>query len=123
MFCTYQYLHGAAGQDSLRRYLCEEFGFTYEANFETIKGIDKDEIEELKKKIVEIRRGGGRQKDREETLSYNDALHVLRVYEKRRELGEASKPNPFGYRTWWLTQETMCAMQHQKRFASTALST
>jgi hypothetical protein len=52
-------------------------------------------------KIIQVR--GGRGKEREEVLAYNDALHVLRVYAKRRE----AKPNPYGYRTWWLTQETL----------------
>jgi hypothetical protein len=44
--------------------------------------------------------------DKQEVLAENDAFHVLRVYAKRAELGEGSKPNPYGYRTWWLTQET-----------------
>jgi hypothetical protein len=105
MFCTYQSLHGEVGKESLRRYLCEEFGFTYESTAQMLEGIDKDELETLKDKIVEIR-GGGRRREQEETLSYNDALQVLRIYAKRRELGEVTKANPFGYRTWWLTQES-----------------
>ena len=104
MFCTYQALHTEAGNDSLRRYLCEEFGFTYEFSSEMLVGVDKEELEILKNKLFEIR-SGGRRKDQEETLSYNDALQVLRVYAKRRALGETTKANPFGYRTWWLTQE------------------
>jgi hypothetical protein len=31
---------------------------------------------------------------------------VLSVYGKRATLGEAHKPNPLGYRTWWLTKES-----------------
>lgn len=104
MFCTYQALHGDAGKESLGRDLCEEFGFTYESSAEMARGVDQDELETLKNKIVEIR-GEGRRKDQEETLSYNDALQVLRIYAKRCELGEQTRANPFGDRTWWLTQE------------------
>jgi hypothetical protein len=103
-FCTYQNLHSGAGKESMRRYLCEEFGLVYETLETMLKNIDGEELEALKEKIIDVRDKGRRQ--REETLCYNDALQVLRVYEKRRELGEGSKPNPFGYRTWWLTQET-----------------
>jgi hypothetical protein len=105
LFCTYQYLHMAAGQDSFRRYLCEEFGLEYEPKAETLRGIDRDELEEVQKKIFDVR--GGRQREREMELAYNDALHVLRVYAKRRELREGTVTNQYGHRTWWLTQEML----------------
>jgi hypothetical protein len=106
LFCTYQHLHSGAGQESLRRYLCTEFGLTYESTCEMLKGTDAEELKALTDRIIEVR-GQGRQRDREEMLSYNDALQVLRVYAKRRELNEEAKANPFGYRTWWLTQESL----------------
>ncbi|TCP31939.1 hypothetical protein EV659_11015 [Rhodothalassium salexigens DSM 2132] len=106
-FCTYEDLHSEAGKDSLRRYLCEEFGFSYESASDMSQGVDADDLEKLKDKIISVRKGPARDKEKEEILSFNDALHVLRVYAKRRELGEAKKPNPYGYRTWWLTHETL----------------
>jgi hypothetical protein len=105
-FCTYSDLHTPAGNESLRRYLLEEFGLGYESDNETRRGVDPDELQELKAKILEIR-SQRRHKDRAELLAENDALHVLRVYAKRTEIGEHQKPNPFGYRTWWLTQESI----------------
>ncbi len=42
----------------------------------------------------------------EPVLVFNDARQILGVYGKRRELREDYKPNPYGYRTWWLTHET-----------------
>ena len=105
LFCTYTNLHSVAGQESLRRYLCDEFGMAYERTDETSRGIDLEELNSLTEKIKQIR--GGRAKEREEVLAYDDALHVLRVYVKRRELNEGAQANPYGYRTWWLTQETL----------------
>ena len=105
LFCTYADLHTKAGQDSLRRYLCEEFGLDFEPTSETLISIDEHEVEGVKARLLQIR--GGRGREREEMLAYNDALHVMRVYSKRKELGEGVKSNQFGYRTWWLTQEML----------------
>jgi hypothetical protein len=105
-FCTYRDLHSPLGQESLKRYLQEEFGFDFESEDETYRGIDQEELATLTAKILEFR-PLRRHKEAAEILAENDALHVLRVYAKRRELGEQSKPNPFGYRTWWLTQEVV----------------
>jgi hypothetical protein len=105
LFCTYQHLHSAAGQESLRRYLCDEFGLDYEPKAETLRGIDTDELEQVQTKILDVR--GGRQRERERELAYNDALHVLRVYAKRQELREGAATNQYGFRTWWLTQEML----------------
>ena len=101
---TYPDLHNQAGRDSLKRSLCEEFGFVFEHEEETLAGLDKDEISLLAKRIAAQRQWV--RKEKQKLLAYNDALQVHRVYMKRRELGEDSKPNPYGYRTWWLTQET-----------------
>lgn len=107
LFCTYSDLHSEAGKDSLRRYLCEEFGFSFESSDEMLNGVKEGELEELKSRIVEARKETYRDKEKEELLAYNDALQVLRIYAKRKELGETRKPNPYGYRTWWLTHETV----------------
>jgi hypothetical protein len=39
-----------------------------------------------------------------ELLAYNDALHILRVFQKRVEEKELSPANRWGFQTWWLTQ-------------------
>lgn len=104
-FCTYRDLYSDLGKDSLRRYLCEEFGFSYENSQEMSYKVDGEELDFLKEKLLEVRKKDRRGESIEEILAYNDALQVLRVYSKRHELKEASKPNPYGYRTWWLTHE------------------
>lgn len=101
-FCSYDRLHRESGRESLRNYMMERFGCIYEERDQTTKDIDPTQLEKLAADLVKLRG------DREgrEMLARNDVLLVLRVYQKRRELGEANKSNPFGYRTWWLTQET-----------------
>jgi hypothetical protein len=101
-FCTYDKLHRPSGRESLRNYITSKFGCRYEPREETERGIDKDLSNRLTADLVKLRA----YRDGREMLARNDVLQVLRVYEKRRELGENTKSNPFGYRTWWMTQET-----------------
>ncbi|MGY4457760.1 hypothetical protein [Bradyrhizobium sp. LB13.1] len=104
-FCTYEDLFNPDGAESLMRYLCEEFGLEYEDRSQTEKGVDPDELEELKLKLMAIR-SQSRVRPREDVLSYSDALQVLRVFQRRKEVHEINRSNPFGHRVWWLTQET-----------------
>jgi hypothetical protein len=67
------------------------------------KAIDERDLDVLTAAILDERKHFG--KEKEEILAYNDALHTLRVYTKRAELGETLVTNPFGYRTWWLTHD------------------
>lgn len=101
-FVDFGNLHREEGRHSLRAYLCEAFSFEFETRTEMLKHIDPNEVEQLKNRLIQARpKGGGY-----EVRAYNDALHVYRVYERRRQLREHSKPNPYGYKTWWLTRET-----------------
>ena len=64
--------------------------------------MDDEELDALAGELLKVRP----KKEKGAILAANDALHIKRVYAKRRELGEASRGNPYGYRTWWLTQAT-----------------
>ncbi len=105
-FCGYADLHVTRGKEALRDYLCEKFGLVFESEEEMMKGVDQAELTSLTEQVIRSRRRFGKAKDKEEILARNDALHVLRTYARRRELGERNRSNPYGYRTWWLTQET-----------------
>ena len=48
---------------------------------------------------------GGFAKDADELLAEHDAMQVLRVYTRRARDREESPGNPFGFKTWWLTQD------------------
>jgi hypothetical protein len=92
----------SASMESLRDTLCNMFGFEYEPRDVTEAGIDATKLHELTAKIQELRR----QKPKGEILAQNDALHILRVGKVRRD-EEGAVGNPYGYKTWWLTQDTI----------------
>lgn len=101
-FCSYDDVRRKKSRDGLRMYLCDKFGLTFESREQSLKSIDREELSRLTFAIADERQG---RKLKNLVLAYNDAVHVLRVYSKRREIGENTVPNPFGYRTWWLTHE------------------
>lgn len=103
-FCEYAQLRDERTLDSLRMYLSERFRMEFEPTEITKKGLDSAQLDKLRDKILE-RRGSSMHKRGAQILATNDALHVLRVFSKRKELSEDAVPNPFGYRTWWLTHE------------------
>ena len=97
--CTYRDLKTSAGKDQIRRYLMEKFGLTYKARDDLATVTSQDEVQALADRIEDVRA------NRPRVLAENDALTVLAVYGIRRSQGEEKVNNPFGYRTWWLTQE------------------
>lgn len=101
-FLTYSNLYNANGRESLKRYLSEAFGFEYEEETVSRNTMDLVELDELRAEVKRVRPWKTEQAD---VLAENDAFQVLRVYAKRSELKEGVKPNRYGYRTWWLTQE------------------
>lgn len=98
-FLSYKDLHTARGKDQLRKYLITEFGFHFETEDEMSAGVDADELADLASRILTERsaKSGG------DILSQNSALQVLRVYKKREEMREENHSNPYGFRTWWVT--------------------
>ena len=101
-FLTYSNTRNEEGVEELRDYLCSAFKLDFETSDEMLHDIDIAELNELTAKIVGARPRG----ENEEVLARNDALQVLRVYKRREILRERSANNPFGFRTWWLTQES-----------------
>lgn len=95
-----------AGRDELREYLVNEFGFKFETQEEMLDGIFDEELAELTQKIQQNRNRSNRDKASEEILCRNTALTILRVYQVRNSQGERSGGNPYGFKTWWLTQQT-----------------
>jgi hypothetical protein len=103
-FADYGAIRAQKGWDDLSAFLCAKFDLVFEDEGEMMRGVDKDELAELTDQIhVEKNREDQVKKDK--VLAYNDALHVLRVYGRRQENGETNPKSPFGYKTWWLTQD------------------
>jgi len=105
-FATYDNVRAKKAKAELASYLIRKFGMSYESNDETMEGIDRNELEQLAKKIFEAKKQRGYAKVEGELLAYNDALHILRVFRKRIEMKEHSPANKWGYQTWWLTQDS-----------------
>lgn len=96
--CSYRDLHiSTKSREQVKDYLIEEFGLEFVAYNEIEKLTDHDEVLELVDRVKEFKS--------EEFLAKNDALHILAVYGKRDLLRERHHPNPYGYKTWWLTHE------------------
>jgi len=60
LFCTYDRLHLKAGRESLMRYLCEEFGFEYETQRETLANLDNEGENNQGTPMEEGKRGDSR---------------------------------------------------------------
>lgn len=102
-FVDYEHLHKDRGKQQLRAYLQEEYGFEFESTEDLDKMVDQEELSELSNKI-----GTGKKFN---VLAVNDARQILAVYGKRAALREGNKPNPYGFKTWWLTDEAR-VMKH-----------
>ena len=97
--CTYRDLNRAEGRGQIRRYLSEKFGLVYMEKEELAKVTQDQEVADLADRIEEVR------SKRHRVLAENDARMVLAVYGTRKQQREEQRNNPFGYRTWWLTEE------------------
>lgn len=105
-FLTVSEIMRETGRDELREYLINEFGFDFEDEAAMISGVDTEKLDKLAATIQEARKKIGRDSSSEEILCRNAALTILRVFQRRRVGGERSGGNPYGYKTWWLTQQT-----------------
>ena len=97
--CNYNDLNqDSTSRDQVKNYLIEKFDFEY-MNEDDMKNIvNNEEAKQLADQIKPIKS--------DDILAHNDARHILAIYGKRSALREDHKPNPYGYRSWWLTHET-----------------
>ena len=99
--CSYQQLNSANGREQIRMYLIERFRMRYVSTEDLEELVSADRVQDLANNLEKLRPGSRRE------LVENDAKMVLAVYGHRRSTGEEHRANPYGYRTWWLTQETI----------------
>lgn len=103
-FVTPSKLSGSLSVNSmkeLRETLCTRFGMEFEPKEQNGDLVDKKEVAKLSKKIHEMR---GHLK--REELAENDAEMILRVEAIRRKR-ERTSGNPYGYKTWYLTHDSV----------------
>ncbi len=105
-FITASEISRDSARDELREYLVNEFGFEFEDEKTLLDGVDPEELDALTEQILKSRNNPGREEASEEILCRNAAVMVLRIYQQRRSKGERNGGNPYGFKTWWLTQQT-----------------
>lgn len=97
-FCDYLHIENEKGREQIRKYLLLEFGMKYEDSEELRSFVTNSQVEDLAVKLTDYKK--------QQKLAQNDALLTLGVYGRRRTRGELSTVSEYGYRTWWLTQES-----------------
>ena len=98
--CEYGRLQGKLGREQIKKYLLGRFGMRYVSIEDLEELLSEDSVQQLADTLDELRPNKRRE------LAENDAKMVFAVYGKRRSLREHYTNNPYGFRTWWLTQET-----------------
>ena len=99
--CDYGRLRTNMGREQIRKYLSERFGMKCVLTADLEEVVSGEEVQMLTEVLKELRPNTRRE------LIENDAKMALAVYGKRESLKEQNKTNPYGYRTWWLTQESI----------------
>lgn len=97
-FCDYPDLHKPAAFDAIRRYLQATFSMAYQSSEDLATLVDSEALESLAQRLTDFKATA--------QLAHNDALLALAVYGQRRRAREGAKTSEFGYRTWWLTDES-----------------
>ncbi|MFM0097512.1 hypothetical protein PQQ87_17995 [Paraburkholderia nemoris] len=100
-FADHSKIRTAEGREQLKSYLINQFNLEFLDNQELTAGVKVEDVDKLAKSFIE-----SGFKDRED-LAKNDAIMVHSVYAFRRRHSEMAKHGEFGYRTWWLTHETL----------------
>lgn len=104
-FLSYPKMTGPTSAQSMKTLqdtLMLRYGFEF-ADIETMeKDVPQDDLDKLTDEILKQRKG--EPKPQEKLRARNDALQIIRVARDRRNEAQAGA-NPYGYRTWWLTQE------------------
>jgi hypothetical protein len=85
----------------LRDTLCSRFGMEFEPRDDQENLVNEDELAKLSAKIHEMRGYTKR-----EELAKNDAFMILRL-SAHRSKHENRKGNPFGFVSWYLTQDSI----------------
>lgn len=97
-FVSHDSLHKPEAEQQLRNYLTSTFSMRYRSNEDLAALTKPEDVETLTKRLMAVKKT--------EQLARNDALMCCAVYGHRRRKSESSALTEFGYRTWWLTNES-----------------
>jgi hypothetical protein len=97
-FVSYDVLHKPDAIQEMRNYLTATFSMQYRSNEDLASLTKVDEVDALTERLLPVKK--------HEALARNDALMCCAVYGHRRRQSESSALSEFGYKTWWLTNES-----------------
>ncbi|EQA1683048.1 TPA: hypothetical protein ACT919_001905 [Enterobacter roggenkampii] len=99
-FVSYDEITNNSGREELKRYLVSEYSLTFIENEELSSYSNAKEVKELADTLVE------NDEKKHDVLAHNSALLVHGIYGLRIKNNESNNGSPFGYGTWWLTNQT-----------------
>jgi hypothetical protein len=97
-FCNYSTLHKTAVKQDLLRYLQATFAMEYRTRAQIQSLTKPEQVDAIKERLIPHKQNEG--------LAENDALIACAVYGHRTRTGEISTSSEFGFKTWWLTNES-----------------
>lgn len=109
-FCSYAGLHEHRAELDLQRYLQASFRAQYQSREVLAAQADGSLVDRLTKKLLAVKSTV--------ELANNDALLAAAVYGRRTIENETGDASEFGFRTWWLTNETSILRQTKELEAS-----
>ena len=100
--CDFNALHNKKdGYRQIKKYFIEKFNMKFMSTADLEAMSPANGFQALVEKLLNVRTLKIR------VLAENDARMVFGIYGHREKLREDHKANPLGYRTWWLTHETL----------------
>ncbi|WP_155892848.1 hypothetical protein [Intrasporangium chromatireducens] len=97
-FCNHADLFKPEGQFQVQHYLQATFSMEYRSRADLGDLVDADIVDALTQELMSEKQNAN--------LASNDALLACSVYGHRQRRSETSQLNEFGFKTWWLTNET-----------------
>ena len=98
-FVSYKNVTSEKGRDELKRYLISEYRLTFYENEKLKALVDETKVNSLAKILLDA----GEKENM--ALAHNSALLVHGIYGLRSRYNESNNGSPFGYHTWWLTNQ------------------
>lgn len=95
-------------QDNLIEWLKEEFGIVYKSDKSLNLNIDESELKLLSENL--------KTQKKSETKAKSDSKIILMIYTLREKNNETSSSSIFGYKTWWLSKDTLTQKEVVKTF-------
>ncbi|MGZ8190998.1 MAG: hypothetical protein ACXWTS_07170 [Methylococcaceae bacterium] len=99
-FISYENIESDIGREELKKYLIAEFKLKFIENDQLENVVCYEQATDLASQLMK-----NDIKDNEQ-LALSSALLVFGIYGLRRNNNESSNGSPFGFKTWWLTNQT-----------------